>query len=198
MRLLVGLGNPGGTYNGTRHNIGFAALEVLAGRHGIEIGKKKFTSLIGRGRVGAADVMLVRPQTYMNLSGRAVRAILDYYRLDRSDLLVLHDDMDVAVGRVKFSARGGPGGHKGVASIIDLLGGPEFGRLKIGVGRPGRDQKGEDFVLSRFSPEEKEIMVQVLDHAAEAAEVFVLKGLAEAQARYNRRDLAKLKEEVDF
>ena len=189
MRLLVGLGNPGTQYSGTRHNIGFAALDVLAGRHGLEITKSRFKSVIARGRIDDRDIMMAKPQTYMNLSGEAVRQITDFFRIDITDILVLFDDMDIEVGRMKVAARGSAGGHKGIASIIQHLGRDDFSRIKIGVGRPRAGDRAENHVLTSFRPEEREQMEQVLESAADAATVFITEGVAETQARYNRRAL---------
>lgn len=189
MRLLIGLGNPGAQYAGTRHNVGFAALEVLALRHGLQMTKSRFKSLVSRGRIKGVDVMLAMPQTYMNLSGEAVRLITDYFRIELEDILVLHDDMDIEVGRLKVAARGRSGGHKGIASLIQHLGRENFGRIKIGVGRPRAGDRAENHVLSSFPPQEREDMEQVLEDAADAATIFITEGVAETQALYNRRAL---------
>lgn len=196
MRLLAGLGNPGTKYQGTRHNIGFTALDRLARRHGIALSQQRFSSVMGSGRVAGAKVLLIQPQTYMNLSGQAVRRVFDYFKLSLDDLLVLHDDMDVELGRIKIVVRGGPGGHKGVASIIEALGTDEFARIKIGVGRPGAGQKSEDYVLSQFSPGEEDVMRRIVEKVVEAAEIFFSEGGAEVQARFNRKNL-RVKEEVE-
>ena len=147
MLLLVGLGNPGKKYEGTRHNIGFAVLDFLAGRHGFTLNQTRFSSRVGRGRIKGTDVLFARPQTFMNLSGQAVRQIIEYLDLSLDDLLVLHDDLDVELGRIKVAARGGSGGHKGVASIIESLGQDEFARIKVGVGRPA---KANDLVTTNY------------------------------------------------
>ena len=162
MHLIVGLGNPGRQYTETRHNIGFAVLDALAARNGIIIQKKKFISLLGRGCVKKTDVLLAKPQTFMNLSGRAVRQIVDFYKLTLDRLLVLHDDMDLAFGRIKVTARGGAGGHKGVASLMEYLGDDAFPRIKIGVGRPGQGREATGYVLGRFAPEDVEPLKFIL------------------------------------
>ena len=189
MRLLIGLGNPGQKYVGTRHNVGFAALDFLAGKHGLAIQQNKFSSLLVRGRLSKVDCLLAKPQTFMNLSGMAVRQIVNFFRIDLSDLLVLHDDMDIELGRSKVTARGGPGGHKGVASIIEHLGSSDFARIKIGVGRPESGLSAESYVLGRFGPGETDLVEKMLVSAAEAAEVFVTEGVSKAQALYNRKDI---------
>ena len=186
--MLIGLGNPGQKYVGTRHNVGFAALDFLAGKYGLTIRQNRFSSLLARGRLGNVECLLAKPQTFMNLSGVSVQQIVNFFRIDLDDLLVLHDDMDIELGRVKVTARGGPGGHKGVASIIEHLGRSDFGRVKIGVGRPGPVLSAESYVLGRFGTEESALVEKMLASAAEAAEVFLTGGVAKAQALYNRKD----------
>ncbi|MFH1138569.1 MAG: aminoacyl-tRNA hydrolase [Pseudomonadota bacterium] len=189
MHLLAGLGNPGATYRGTRHNVGFEALEILARKNGLDFDQNRFESRVCRGRIKGVDVLLIQPQTYMNLSGNAVAKFVNFFKIELEKILVLHDEMDVETGRLKVSARGGPAGHKGVASIIERLGGGEFARIKIGVGRPVGRMPADSHVLGRFRPEERESVENVLVWAAEAAEVFVTQGVVEAQARYNRKDI---------
>jgi len=186
--LVVGLGNPGPEYARTRHNVGFSALDRLAGDNGITLDQTRFSSRVGRGRILGADVLLVQPRTFMNLSGRAVRAVMDYLKIGLPDLLVLHDDMDIEPGRIKVAARGGSAGHKGVASIIETLGTDRFGRVKIGIGRPEPGRPAEPWVLGRFDPEEEPVIEKAIGEAAAAAEAFVSKGLAAAQEIFNRKD----------
>ena len=188
MHLIAGLGNPGGNYQGTRHNVGFEALEVLARRNGLEFGRSQFDSRVCRGGIKGVDVLLIQPQTYMNLSGKSVAKFVNFFKIDLERLLVLHDEMDIETGRMKISVKGGPAGHKGVASIIQCLGDNGFARIKIGVGRPAAGLPADSHVLGRFREVEKESVENVLVWAAEAAEVFVTRGVAEAQARYNRKD----------
>ena len=195
MRLVIGLGNPGDQYAGTRHNIGFSAVDIVASRNGISLSHNRFSSTVGTGRICGSQIMLAKPQTYMNLSGRAVRQIVDFYKLNLDELLVVHDDMDVELGRIKVVAGGGTGGHNGVASIAHEMGATDFARIKIGVGRPRTGQTAEDYVLNRFRPDDLDIVVQVTELAAAAVETAVSKGVAEAQSRFNRKDL-NVKEEV--
>ena len=189
MYLLVGLGNPGARYEETRHNVGFKALSLLARRNHIEINQKKYGALIGRGRVRGEDCLLAMPQSYMNLSGGPVRKIIDYFKIPLDGLLVVYDEMDLELGKMKVTAKGRAGGHKGVASIIENLGSIEFARIKIGIGKPPEGWTGEGHVLGRFESLELEVIDRVLESAAEAAEVFTTDGVAEAQAQYNRKDL---------
>lgn len=195
MRLLVGLGNPGPKYADTRHNAGFMALDLLARRHAINISQQRFLSLIGSGLMAGEKVLLAQPQTFMNLSGLTVSRIMNYFRLDLDQLIVLHDDLDIELGRIKVAAGGGAGGHKGVASIIESLGESKFARIKIGIGRAPQGQSGEDYVLSLFAPEEMELVREALEKAASAAEVWVSEGAAKAQVLFNRKE-RNVKEEV--
>ncbi len=198
MRLVVGLGNPGQKYLGTRHNLGFEVVKLFSERHGINLNQKRFLSLLGQGRIGGTKVFLLLPQTYMNLSGRAVRQIVDYFDLATRDILIVYDDMDVELGRIKITAQGGAGGHKGMVSIIEHLKTTEFNRIKIGIGRSDPRMSGESFVLSRFRPEEEKIIQHSVETAVDAVELVLGQGLAEAQERFNRKVLyTNSKEEVE-
>ena len=192
MYLVVGLGNPGVRYEGTRHNAGFMAVDLLARQNNIDVGRTRFGSLLGKGRIAGIECQLAKPQLFMNLSGEPVQRIADYFSIATDRILVLHDDLDVEVGRIKVAAGGGAGGHKGVASIMGALGYGDFARVKIGVGRPPREWTAESYVLSRFGEHELELIEKELHWAAEAAEVFVTNGVAAAQARFNRKDLNEL------
>ena len=198
MRLVAGLGNPGQKYLGTRHNLGFEVVKLFSERHGINLNQKRFLSLLGQGRIGGTKVFLLLPQTYMNLSGRAVRQIVDYFDLATRDILIVYDDMDVELGRIKITAQGGAGGHKGMVSIIEHLKTTEFNRIKIGIGRSDPRMSGETFVLSRFRPEEEKIIQHSVESAVDAVELVLGQGLAEAQERFNRKVLyTNSKEEVE-
>jgi len=193
VRLVIGLGNPGQAYAYTRHNLGFRAVEHLAEQHGIRIAQKKHQSLLGQGQVAGIKVILAQPQTYMNLSGQAVRKLVDYFDLPLADIIVLHDDLDIEAGAIKIVARGGAGGHKGVASIIAHLHNNEFSRIKIGIGRPDSSMEAEDFVLSRFKPEEESVIESAVRDAVRAAEMVIRKGVAEAQEYFNRKRLNSMR-----
>ncbi|MEE9557813.1 MAG: aminoacyl-tRNA hydrolase [Candidatus Adiutricales bacterium] len=198
MRLVAGLGNPGQKYLGTRHNLGFEVVKLFSERHGINLNQKRFLSLLGQGRIGGTKVFLLLPQTYMNLSGRAVRQIVDYFDLATRDILIVYDDMDVELGRIKITAQGSAGGHKGMVSIIEHLKTTEFNRIKIGIGRSDPRMSGESFVLSRFRPEEEKIIQHSVETAVDAVELVLGQGLAEAQERFNRKVLyTNSKEEVE-
>lgn len=173
MKLVVGLGNPGEKYQGTRHNVGFDVIERLADRHGVRISKKGFSSLWAKGSVGGADVLFLLPQTYMNLSGRAVREALDYYRLGPGDLAVAHDDLDLALGRVKWDFESGAAGHRGVSAIIDHLGTKAFRRVRMGIGRPQAKEDVEGFVLSPFAKGEREAVEAMTEEAVGLLEAWI-------------------------
>jgi PTH1 family peptidyl-tRNA hydrolase len=186
VRLVVGLGNPGPEYAGTRHNLGFRVVEVLAARWSVALKeKKRLEAYVGQGEVAGEPVVLAQPLTYMNLSGQAVAKLLRYWRLAPADLVVLHDDLDVPLGRLKLVERGGPGGHRGVLSIQEALGTGEFLRVKLGIGRPPPFLSPEDYVLSPFSPEEAEAIPDLVARAALAVETLITEGLAAAQNKFH-------------
>ncbi|MFX4262858.1 aminoacyl-tRNA hydrolase [Pelotomaculum propionicicum] len=188
MKLIAGLGNPGREYAATRHNIGFMVIDRLARRLGLAVEKKKFKALFGQGQISSEKVLLAKPQTYMNLSGEAVAALLRWHKLGPADLLVVYDDMDLPPGKLRIRAEGGSGGHKGMDSIIRALGTEGFPRLRIGVGKPevpGFD--GADFVLSRLTGEDAKTFEESADTAAEAIHCIVSEGLEKAMNEYNRK-----------
>ena len=172
-KLIVGLGNPGPEYALTRHNIGFWAMDRLSETYRIPIRKMSHRAVMGFGTLRGASVALAKPQTYMNESGKAVRAILKSEGLSASDLLVLHDDMDIALGRVKLSTTGGDAGHNGIGSIIEYLGTRDFARLRIGLGSRPREMKGTDWVLIPFLEEEIEDAQNAAEEAAERAAEWI-------------------------
>ncbi|MBW2061875.1 MAG: aminoacyl-tRNA hydrolase [Deltaproteobacteria bacterium] len=196
MHLVIGLGNPGQVYARTRHNLGFRVVERLAERYGVKLVKKKHQSLLGQGQVAGIKVLLAQPQTYMNHSGQAVRRLVDYFDLARPDILVVHDDLDIEVGVIKVTGRGGAGGHKGVASIIRHLQDNDFSRIRIGIGRPDPSMAAEEYVLSQFRPEEEQPIESAVRNAVTAAELVLCEGLAEAQAHFNRKGLNSNEEVV--
>jgi len=189
LRCIVGLGNPGIKYAETRHNIGFILIDHLAGIFQISLAAKKWDSLIGKGYIGERQVLLAKPLTYMNRSGLAVAQILNFHKIPPPDLLVVHDDMDIPLGRIKIVRSGGSGGHNGVDSIIETLGTREFPRLKIGIGRPLPQQKPEHYVLEPFSFEEIAILKETLKKAAKASEAIVRQGIEEAMNLFNIKEV---------
>jgi PTH1 family peptidyl-tRNA hydrolase len=188
MKLIIGLGNPGREYSGTRHNIGFVVLGTLARRHKINFNKRSCHSRIGEGDLGPIKVVLAKPQTYMNLSGDAVSSLLRRYRLKPSDIIVVYDDLDLPVGRIRMRADGSAGGHNGIKSIIAALGTDKFIRLKVGIGRPTVEiDRNEivDHVLSGFDKTEHEAMTDAVNRAVDAIEVLVAENPETAMNRFN-------------
>ncbi len=184
MKLIVGLGNPGPRYTGNRHNVGYQCIERLARRHDMTVGKIMFKAYVSRGQIGDHTVVLARPLTFMNLSGLAVRPVLRWYHLHIQDLLVIYDDLDLPLGVIRLRQKGGPGGHKGMRSIIEVLGSQDFPRLRIGIGRPTRGEP-QDYVLSDFAPAELAVMEGAYDLAVEAVERFVAEGIVPAMNEFN-------------
>jgi PTH1 family peptidyl-tRNA hydrolase len=183
MKVIVGLGNPGRKYRDTRHNIGFRILEEIAGRFSIEKEESRFDAIIGHIRIDGEKVLLVKPLTYMNRSGKTVQPLVRWYKLDLNDLIVIYDDMDLSPGALRLRAQGGSGGHKGMTSIIQRLGSREFARIRIGIGRP--DNEAIDWVLGKFSPTEQKLMEEVISQAAAAVECWVKQGIDRAMNEYN-------------
>ncbi len=185
MVVIAGLGNPGPKYDGTRHNAGFEVLDALAARHGTRLEREKHQGLLAEIRFGGERVVLVKPLTYMNNSGQCVARIARYTNTPPASVLVVCDDINLPVGRLRLRMKGSAGGNNGLKSIIALLGTDAFPRLRIGVGdsEAGRDLR--DHVLSTFRPEEKPIIEEAVARAAEAAEVFATEGNEQAMNRYN-------------
>lgn len=185
MHLFIGLGNPGLRYKKSRHNIGFQVIELLSSRWGISLNRQSCSARWGQGRFAGQPVVLAQPDTFMNLSGRAVFRLMAYFEASAADLLIIHDDLDLPLGRLKFVARGGAGGHRGIASIIQTLHTTEFVRLKVGIGRPQLGETVEQFVLNPFYACEEEQVQAILARAASAAEAVLLAGLSRAMSLYH-------------
>ena len=190
MKLNVGLGNPGREYSGTRHNIGFAVLGALARKHGINFDKRCCHSRAGEGRIGGQEVALAKPQTYMNLSGDAVAALMRRYRIKLTDILIIHDDLDLPLGKIRLRAGGSAGGHNGLKSIIASVGSMDFARLKIGIGRPETADAPRcevvDHVLSDFDAADRKTAEEAVARSVEAVETILADGLEAAMNRFNR------------
>ena len=185
VRLVVGLGNPGNTYKKTRHNVGFMVVDQIAEDFSIALVKQKFDTVFGRGSVDGVEVVLAKPMAFMNRSGPQVQKIARYYRILSEDMLVVHDDIDLAFGRIKIKEKGGDGGHKGVRSIIDAFGGGDFVRLRIGVGRPEAGINAADHVLGKFSLKEKKVLHRIITEARDAVGTILCKGAKEGMDRFN-------------
>lgn len=185
MYLVVGLGNPGGEYAATRHNIGFLFLDYLAEKFRFSFKGTRWQAEAAREQLWGHTVLLAKPTTFMNRSGTAVGAIAHFYQISNSNIIVVHDDLDLPLGRAKIVTNRGAGGHNGIRSLIECLGGKDFIRIRVGIGRPRTPEGVSSFVLSRFSPEEKEILRNGLQDVEEGVALIVEKGLAVAMNRFN-------------
>jgi PTH1 family peptidyl-tRNA hydrolase len=188
VKIIVGLGNPGIAYRMTRHNIGFQVVDRLAKIHHIPIRTKRFKSLYEKGWINSQQVVLAKPSTFMNRSGEAIKKITDFFHLGMGDLVVIHDDLDLPFGRLRFKQRGGGGGHQGVRSIIESMGGNNFVRLKVGIGRPPPGMDPADYVLEVFDEVELSRLDKVLSQAAESLQVMLLEGLEIAMNRFQKKN----------
>ncbi len=177
MKIIVGLGNPGIPYRMTRHNVGFQVVDRLAKISHISIRTKRFKSLYGKGWIDSQEAVLVKPMTFMNRSGEAVKKASDFFHLGMDDLVIVHDDLDLPFGRLRFKQRGRDGGHQGVRSIIESMGGNDFLRLKVGIGRPPVEMDPAEYVLEAFDRIEQSQLDGLLSQAAEALKVVLLEGL---------------------
>ena len=183
--MIVGLGNPGLAYRHTRHNFGFLAIDKLADALNIPVKRLRFKAMIGEGRFGDHKVILVKPLTFMNESGRAVAPLLRFFKLPLSNLLVIHDDLDLPLGVLRLRPSGGTSGQRGMASIITQLGTQDFPRMRLGIGRPPGQMDPVDYVLKDFLPSEHELQKIVLQTAVEASQTFINEGLTTAMNKYN-------------
>ena len=186
MYIIVGLGNPERKYNGTRHNIGFSAITSLADANNISVDTKKHKALIGKGVIAGQKVILAEPLTYMNLSGESVRELVDYYKIDPAEeLIVIYDDVDLEPGRLRIRAKGSAVGHNGIKNIISHLGSQEFMRIRIGVGEKPKGWNLADYVLGRFPKEEEPIIREALEKVAEACSVIMTQDINAAMNQFN-------------
>ncbi len=187
MKIIVGLGNPGIPYRMTRHNIGFQVVDRLARINHIPIRTKRFKSLYGTGWIDSQQVILTKPMIFMNRSGEAVKKAADFFHLRMEDLVIVHDDLDLPFGRLRFKQRGGDGGHQGVRSIIERMGGNNFLRLKVGIGRPPQEMDPAEYVLDVFDKIEQPHIDQILSRAAESLKVLLLEGLEKAINQFQKK-----------
>ena len=188
MKLIVGLGNPGKRYAGTRHNVGFEVLDLLARRHDVEWESAPRGIEAFSGRWRQAELVLAKPLTFMNLSGQAVRDLLQFYKIPAADALVVVDDSNLELARLRARPSGSAGGHNGLKSIIEALGSEEFARLRVGVGRGDARRDLADHVLAKFEWEERSTVAEAVSRAADAAELFVAEGIAPVMNRFNRKE----------
>ncbi|HWO94950.1 MAG TPA: aminoacyl-tRNA hydrolase [Bacillus sp. (in: firmicutes)] len=185
MKLIVGLGNPGKDYEQTRHNIGFMIIDELAKHLDIRLDKTKFNGLYGQGIVNGEKVILLKPLTYMNLSGESVRPIMDYYNIDTDDLLVIYDDLDLPQGKIRLRTKGSAGGHNGIKSLNQHLGTQEFNRIRVGIGRPQNGMKVVDYVLGRFTNEEMVLLKESMYKSVAASNEWTKRPFVEVMNVYN-------------
>jgi len=188
MKIIVGLGNPGREYANTRHNLGFMVVDELLRRAGGGSFRQRFKAELGEVAFGTEKIVLVKPQTYMNLSGHAVREAASWYKVPRSDILVVLDDLDLPFGTIRLRADGSAGGHNGLKSVTEQLGGRDLPRLRIGIGRGSGVATAQ--VLSRFAPEEERALPEVVGSAADCCERWVSEGIIAAMNRCNKREPA--------
>jgi len=189
LRLVVGLGNPGSAYEDTRHNAGFMVVDKIAQDFNISLNKTKFDTVFGRGFIEDVDVILVKPMAFMNRSGPPLQKLAHYFRISGEDMLVIHDDIDLAFGRLKIKSKGGHGGHNGIRSIMDAFGGGDFVRLRIGVGRSEAEGNVTGHVLGRFSDDKTEMVARVITAARDAAITVLCEGIKVGMNAFNRKDL---------
>ncbi len=185
MMLIVGLGNPGQSFRDTRHNIGFEIIEALSHSLHIQLIKNSHRSLFGKGVVADKRVILAKPLTYMNLSGEAVSSFLRYYKMNTRDLLLIYDDMDLPLGRIRIRERGGSGGHRGLDSVIDSIGRSDFPRIRIGIRGKKEEMDRIGYVLGRFSEEERRVVEKVVQDVVKAAETILREGVVKAMNMFN-------------
>ncbi len=183
--VIAGLGNPGSRYDNTRHNVGFDAIDVLSGKYGIKVNKIKHKALIGDGAINGERVLLVKPQTFMNLSGESIRDIIEWYKVPAARLTVIYDDIDLPAGKVRIRPKGSSGTHNGMKSVIYQLQSDDFPRIRIGIDKAPQGWELADYVLSKFSPEDRKLINNSIEKAAEAAAEIVSAGVNAAMNKFN-------------
>ncbi|WP_191276563.1 aminoacyl-tRNA hydrolase [Neobacillus kokaensis] len=186
MKVIVGLGNPGKQYENTRHNVGFEVVEELSNRLNIPLTQAKFKGQYGIGMAGGQKILLLKPLTYMNLSGESIRAVTDYYQIDLEDLLVIYDDLDLPAGKIRLRQKGSPGGHNGIKSTVAHLGTQVFNRIRIGIDRPENGMSVPDYVLGRFRPDEQSSIQEAVKKSADACEAWLDKPFLQVMNEYNQ------------
>lgn len=186
MKLIVGLGNPGKQYENTRHNIGFDVIDELSDIFSIPLNQSKFKGLYGMGFHKGEKVVLLKPLTYMNLSGESIRAVSDYYQIDIEDIVIIYDDLDLPVGKIRLRQKGSAGGHNGIKSTVAHLGTQEFNRIRIGIDRPKNGMKVPDYVLGRFYDEEKPLTQEAVKKSAAACEAWLDKPFLQVMNEFNQ------------
>ncbi len=191
MYIIAGLGNPTKEYDKTRHNVGFAVIDQLADRYGIDVSERKHRAFCGKGVIEGQKVLLVKPQTFMNLSGESLRSAMDYYKALPEKLIVIYDDISLPPGQLRIRLKGSAGGHNGIKNIIAHLGTQEFPRIKVGVGEKPPRMDLKDYVLSRFSKGEQELMEEAFREAAQAVAMMISDGADRAMNHFNTKKKAE-------
>ncbi|MCL6573000.1 MAG: aminoacyl-tRNA hydrolase [Bacillus sp. (in: Bacteria)] len=186
MKLIVGLGNPGKQYEQTRHNIGFKVIDAVSSQFAIPLNQSKFRGLYGMGIYKGVKVILLKPLTFMNLSGESIRAIMDYYQINVEDLLVIYDDLDLPVGKIRLRQKGSPGGHNGIKSTVAHLGTQEFNRIRIGIDRPQVEMSIPDYVLNCFHKDEQILTNHAVKKSEEACAAWLEKPFLQVMNEYNQ------------
>lgn len=186
MKLIVGLGNPGKQYEKTRHNVGFEVIDELSNRLNISLSQAKFKGMYGAGVVNGEKIILLKPLTYMNLSGESIGAVMNYYDIDVDDLLVIYDDLDLPTGKIRLRQKGSAGGHNGIRSTIAHTGTQEFKRIRVGISRPQNRMPITDYVLGKFSKEEQAEIDQAVDKACKACEAWMDLPFLQVMNQYNQ------------
>ena len=189
MYIIAGLGNPGSKYENTRHNMGFKAIDAMASEFGIDVNRAKFKGLIGEGRIGSEKVILLKPQTYMNLSGQSVRGIMNFYKIPEDNLIVIYDDFDLPIGSIRVRKSGGPGTHNGMKSVVQELGSRKFPRVRVGIG--SSDGSTIQFVIGKVGKDEQQILNEAAEAAASAAADIIRIGIENAMNIHNTRKSEK-------
>lgn len=189
MYIIAGLGNPGSKYENTRHNMGFKAIDAMASEFGIDVNRAKFKGLIGEGRIGGEKVILLKPQTYMNLSGQSVREIMNFYKIPEENLIVIYDDFDLPIGSIRVRKSGGPGTHNGMKSVVQELGSRKFPRVRLGIG--SSDGSTIQFVIGKVGKDEQQILNEAAEAAASAAADIIRIGIENAMNIHNTRKSEK-------
>lgn len=187
MYVVVGLGNPGPLYNGTRHNVGFRIVDMFAERHGIKFNKTKYNGLVGEKRLCGEKIIFIKPMTYMNLSGECVGKALRFTKVPPQNLIVVYDDINFDFGKIRIREQGSAGGHNGIKSIISHLNTDEFVRIRFGVGTPRKGQDLADFVLGKFTETEEKLLVKPFERACDALECILMESVQNAMNNYNNR-----------
>jgi peptidyl-tRNA hydrolase, PTH1 family len=185
MKLIIGLGNPGKQYEQTRHNVGFMVIDKLSKELSIPLDRHKFNGIYGIGHISGEKIILLKPLTYMNLSGECIRPLMDYYEINDDEIVVIYDDLDLPVGKIRLRAKGSAGGHNGIKSMISHLASQEFNRIRVGVDRPNNGMKISDYVLGQFTKEEEQGIQEAIDRSVNACEKWLSTSFIQVMNEFN-------------